>query len=853
MIYNFDLIDVPELPEIGGKANALIETYKAGFPVPEGIVLSVTFFNEWFKEIKSSKEYKKVLKDTTKETCDIVKAKAAGLRFTDAQNKAFEKGIEDLSRDMFAVRSSSPEEDLEGVSFAGMYETLLGVKRNGLEKAIAEVFSSCFDFRVMEYKKQNGLKLDNTSIAVIVQKQIASEVSGVGFSLNPINNCYDEVVINASFGLGDAIVSGIVTPDSYVVDSIKKEISVKKISEKKISIWLKAGGGTEKKNNKNARVQALDDAQIMELSELIKKCETYYDKPIDIEWAFEKRKLYLLQARPITTYIPFFPELLTMPGEQKKIYADMIVMSQGFTQSMSVLGMELWGRMIETVQGETSTIDVDGTAPTLHGREYINVSYMYKAMGKAFTKQLIKSYDGNIRNIFDTIDLSEYIPKKKPDQLKGMLGKAIVSYFKIVPPLLKAMASNYQETIGAYVDASEKIMAKANKINIDDALSVTVDDMMMELKTFMTASGALIAGMISLSSIKKMFKGYDVESMVAALAMDLEGNPTAAMGCGLYKLACYDEFIKTKTVKDFLDKVEKRKYSDAFMDDYDTFIEEHGFRGFMEIDVASMRMDEDPAILFEKLKNINITDNQITRVKEKKEQTYEDMLAIAKEKGFEKRFIKHVEIYQSTFGYRELPKYVIVYMFAKTREACLRLGEVFVNNDRLEDKTHIFDLRLDEIDRAQKDDNLNLMTLREKNLAPYKAVACVKDWPLVIDSRGKIFKPQIRTEDGDFTGEPIAPGKTRGRAKVLKTPYEKSLNTGEILVTMVTEPSWTPIFINAAGVVMEVGGALQHGGIIAREYGIPCVSGLLGIMDIVKDGDLLEVDGSNGIVKIIKE
>ena len=145
------------------------------------------------------------------------------------------------------------------------------------------------------------------------------------------------------------------------------------------------------------------------------------------------------------------------------------------------------------------------------------------------------------------------------------------------------------------------------------------------------------------------------------------------------------------------------------------------------------------------------------------------------------------------------------------------------------------------------------MSIREKNLEPYKVVAHIKDWPLVIDSRGKIFKPKIEFKDGDIIGDPIASGKVIGRVKVLNSPYEKPLNFGEILVAKATEPSWTPIFINAAGVIMEIGGPLQHGGIITREYGIPCVSGLMGIMDILKDGDLMEVDGNNGTVHIIEE
>lgn len=171
---------------------------------------------------------------------------------------------------------------------------------------------------------------------------------------------------------------------------------------------------------------------------------------------------------------------------------------------------------------------------------------------------------------------------------------------------------------------------------------------------------------------------------------------------------------------------------------------------------------------------------------------------------------------------------------------------------QLENKYQIFDLSLDDLRAASHDKHCDLQKRRKNKLAPLEATAHVKDWPLVFDSRGKIFKPQLMAEDGDLKGDPIAPGKITGRAKVLRSPYEKSLEAGEILVTKATEPSWTPIFINAAGVVMEIGGPLQHGGIIAREYGIPCVSGLIGAMEIIQDGDLLELDGTNGIVKIIE-
>ena len=210
MIYNFDTTDRPALAEVGGKAQSLIATSKAGLPVPGGIALCVAFFAPWTETFKATPEWTALLADPTKETCDRVKALASQMPLTQDQRATLDRHLEALGDDaIFAVRSSSPEEDLAGSSFAGMYETFLGTTRDRLESVIAQAYASMFDIRVMSYKTRQGIALEGAAISVIVQRQIASDVSGVGFSLNPVNNCYDEAVIDASFGLGEAIVSGI--------------------------------------------------------------------------------------------------------------------------------------------------------------------------------------------------------------------------------------------------------------------------------------------------------------------------------------------------------------------------------------------------------------------------------------------------------------------------------------------------------------------------------------------------------------------------------------------------------------------------------------------------------------------
>lgn len=850
MIYNLNVKNVPKLNEVGGKAKALIETKGAGFPVPDGIALSVEFFKPWLDKIKNSDEWQRLLQNTTKESCDLVKYKAAKMTFTTRQKKIFEASASGLAGKVFAVRSSSPEEDLEGTSFAGMYETSLGVLREGLEKEVAHAFSSCFDFRVMEYKFKNNIVLEGTSIAVIVQRQIAADVSGIGFSLNPLNNAFDEVFINASFGLGEAIVSGLVTPDSYIVDSVKDEIIDKKIGEKKIAIWLKSDGGIEKKENEKTEMQALSDKEIIEISVLIKECEAYYKKPIDIEWAFENGKLYLLQSRPITTYFPFFKELLTEPGKNKRFYIDIMAMTQGFDEPMSVLGLELWANMLDEIKMHMMTPQINGSVPIVYGKEYLSITAFQKLLGKKQSLAFINGYDGNLKKIFADINLDKHPFEGKVEGTKAFKKTFVKTVLRMIPGAIMGVFGDYSKGIRKYNGMADEIIKTTKEISDKGDFSKISRNALATMTRAMGTAPVIFSGMVSKRSLGKIFKGENVEKELSAMNMDLDGNPTSAMGQLIFAMACDKGFKDVSSKKNFLNKLKSRNFSDSFLVLYDEFMEKFSARGFKEIDVATKRIYEDTGMLYDKLIKINTEENQILEVKEKRQKAYDKLLLVAKRKGKEKKFIDAAARLKATFGYREHPKYLIVLIMAKLHNICLEMAYVWVHEGRLDKVYDVFDLKSDEIAKAQRDLSFDLRAAREKNLSGYLKI---NEWPLVIDSRGKIYKPALEIKDGDIIGDAIAPGKVKGFAKVLHTPYEKPIGSEEILVVRATEPSWTPIFTNAAGVVMEIGGPLQHGGIIAREYGIPCVSGLIGIMDIIEDGDFLEVDGSNGVLRILEK
>jgi len=240
----------------------------------------------------------------------------------------------------------------------------------------------------------------------------------------------------------------------------------------------------------------------------------------------------------------------------------------------------------------------------------------------------------------------------------------------------------------------------------------------------------------------------------------------------------------------------------------------------------------------------------------KREAAYQALYEIALRKG--KRKARALEKYYKTWmtfgGYRETPKHYVIKVIDIFRREARAIAQSLVAQGRLDTTEQIFDLTITDIDQARTDPTLDLRALAQERTVIINKIRKSHLVARVIDSRGKIyFPPRQAATDGELTGVPISPGKVQGRVKVFRHATDKQLLPGEILVARATDPGWTPLFINARGIILEIGGALQHGAVVAREYGIPCVSGLDDATSKLKDGQLVEVDGSNGIVRILEE
>ena len=871
--YMFSTKDNPSLSEVGGKAMSLITSTKFNLPVPDGFVLTSSFFKGWFDSIKSTNEWNTLINNrdvNLKETCDNLKNYSMNLSWDNEQKKTVDMAIKQLSgadAQLYAVRSSSPEEDLEGASFAGGYETILGVDSQNIENAIRRCFASCLDERVVAYKKEHGFNINHPKIAVIVQMQIASDTAGVGFSLNPLNNCYDEAVVTANYGLGESVVSGIVTPDTFIINGVINKILSKKIGKKETVIWLNKSGSTTLESGEQKDAFCITDLQAFEIVHLIKQVETHYEKPVDIEWAYHNNHLYLLQARPITTHIPLPDEMMTLPGEKKRLYIDILIAKQGVQSAFSTMGLDFMEKSQRYLMRELMGEEVFGIENGLYfnigGRAYQDLGNSIKALGEKAVINQWASSDILTRRIIEELDICEYVPDEIPKKLKNIKLKAIKSNMNTVKSTLKAYKKPDQLK-AQFIKNKEKFLIQLESIKSRNLSPYQLCEELLVwyMDVLKVTLPLTYAVMLGLSKVKKIIKKENMMDKMAFLERAMPDNITLDMGLDMFRLAASDEINKSKSVKDFMNKLDSGKIESGFFKDWTNFVEKYGFRCPKELDIATSRPHENLEKLYDQLinlsKNTDKFNNPIyiyNKSIQERESTYNDICGHLNSKygkNMVRKFKHNYNVVLAFYGLREIHKYYFIMITDILRQSVLNAAKELVATKRLSRVEQIFSLRIEELENAIHNDNTDVKAIIAKNTVFTDKLKRVANFPRVIDSRGKIlYPPRLAAKPGEVHGEPISTGIARGKVKVLNTPDEKPLNKGEILVARATDPGWTPLFINAAGVVLEVGGMLQHGALVAREYGKPCVAGIEDAVTVFKDGQEIELDGSTGVIRIL--
>ena len=599
---------------------------------------------------------------------------------------------------------------------------------------------------------------------------------------------------------------------------------------------------------------------------MLTRVETHYKKPMDIEWAFSKEELFLLQARPITTYLPLPDKMLTAPGEAKRLYMDDTLLEQGLQEPLSVLGEDFYGRASAVILVNQFGQDVEGLEEGLSfsgmGRIYMQLSNYMKVLGVKGVMTAIKAVDVTAASILQTVDAKQYIPKKMPKKLKylifNLLGIGVQSGFSILKAYRNpdAYIKKYQETLPGEIKALYAIAENDQSIAaLASSLLKWFAEVFVPLGLPMIGTAQIARG--GIKGIFKKTKSKSIKEQLAHIEMSLPGNKIVEMGAAMAHLASFDDIDVCDFGEAFASQLQARTLSPEFLTAWDAYMAEFGFRCYRELDVATPRPYEHPAQFFEQLKNISRVESDksfFETTSQKRTAAHDALYQTALENGKVKSFVKNYKLLLMFGGFRETPKYYLILLTDIFRKRILQVAQALVDARRLDKSDQIFDLTIENIDHAIADPELDLRALAKKNMAFLSRVKDRHDLPLVINLRGKVFRPHPKEASaGELVGEAISSGVVQGKVKVLQRADEKPLLPGEILVTRATDPGWMPLFINAGAIILEVGGTLQHGAVIAREYGIPCVSGLEDATLKLTDGQLVEVDGSNGIIRILSE
>jgi rifampicin phosphotransferase len=869
------------LDRVGGKAHALIRLAAEGHAVPPGVVLTRDFFAPWIDQMLALPEWP-ALQDASaaqrRILCGSLKQYAAGLSLDTWQQRVLHAMRVQLAGltpgRWFAVRSSSPQEDLHGASFAGGYATCLGVGMAGLEPAIRTCFASMFDERVIAYQALRGMRMAaSPGMAVVVQAQIASEVSGVAFSLNPLSNDYDEAVVDANWGLGETVVSGEVSPDHWVLDKLTGAVIEHGIGSKQISRWQHADGQLIDRAGHRCAEACLTPLQLEEVRELLQRVEADFGHPVDIEWAIADGTLHLLQARPVTAFVPLPARLTTEPGARRRLYMD-VALSSGLTINapISPMGLDAFRRLLPEFSrlafgpvklapgADDALILLDG------GRMYLDFSNTLWLSSPRRMAASMRMSDATMARIVETVDGPRYRSRARPTwarwrmllRLPGTLWRLRRVLANTLMPFLAPQRT--WRRIAGQLAAVEQAARSA----VDDELPLDAfwerwvrPRLRSVFEVSLTVVGPGVFAVRAFARLVDPASRRDSELM-QCLDRGFEGNVVVDMSIRMHQLACLLTADQRGDAEQLAARLRAGELSADFIQHWNAFLLEFGFRGPSEMDLAHPRYADAPQVALRQIAAMPVDDPDFDPAAAARRQVERRRAAVAtviqRAGPLRRRILQRLNhVVEHFAGLRDTPKHHFLMVLHRLRVWIVREGEQLHRAGRIDDATHVFDLAMQDLAAARADPQLNLRAIRGKRRPYYDTlVSQVVNFPPMIDSRGRIPRPPPRPcGAGEFSGIGLSPGTVSGPARTLRSPHEKPLLKGEVLIAYTTDPGWTPIFANAAAVVLEIGGALQHGAVVARELGLPCVAGIDGISRSVKDGQWLEVDGGSGTLRLL--
>jgi pyruvate,water dikinase len=880
--------DLP-MEKVGGKALNLSKLSAVGYNIPMAFIVSVEAYDYFIKEeleseiasILSSIDYnnENSIYIGSKLIKNLIKSKDLP---KDLLNEIQDQ-IKNLPEGYYAVRSSALAEDLEDASFAGQLDSFLYVGKEDIIENLIECWASYWNDHAIKYRHDSSIghldtDLEAAGIAVLVQKMVNADVSGVTFTADPVYGT-DDIVIESTYGLGEAIASGIVTPDTYVLDR-HRNIKKQTIKTKKKGYFLLNGRNTLKDIDEvDGKKSSLNNAILLELADIGMELEKYFGVPQDIEWALEfnetshddKCTIYILQSRPVTT--------LTASSEKDDILWTRAYGDEYWADATTPLFYDVMGKMLTDyvnhegakIMGYTDLIDTK--LLKLHkSRVYFNSWVLEKAF--SYYPKFARSKE-----------LLNYFPLKDQQRISEyptLIHKTLISQLLIA---IRDPDGMMHKTDKAYKKWAKSFMEKCDYFDKVDFTSLTDAELLSLYKDIETSGikhyQLIRYGMVSHSiATNLMIKNWLVKwlddtngTYYAALISGLKNNKTVEMNIkfsDLAKILREDKYLMSKIdSKKDLDSLTGAEIKDIiafnsnFKTNFDLFIKDYGHRSNTR-EIFYPRWKEDEAYVLDVIKLLSSSDLNLRKKEEESRENriQTEKLVIQRIKNQKlglfksKIFIKVLKLAQTYLTFRENQRFYLDHILFRQRLMLLEMGNRLVQRNVLSETNDVFFLyeteimtnfQSDKSERSQLNESklMDDISGRKKEFYRYKSIL-----PPKFLKNGIEFDDTVMEYDENAVyGAAASPGIFKGKVRVVESIRELSkLEDNEILIASNTDPAWTAVFSKIGALITETGGILSHGAVISREYRIPAVTAVKGATELFKTGEEIVVDGNEGVV-----
>jgi phosphohistidine swiveling domain-containing protein len=878
----FQDIHASDVELVGGKGANLGEMVHAGLPVPPGFCLIARAYRDFIQRTGLEQTIREIWMSIDPQEPISLESAAGRIRgliisqpiwdsmafeILESYRKLSQQSrLNDTGPLAVAVRSSATAEDLPTASFAGQQDTYLNVRgEDALLDHVKSCWASLWTARATAYRARQGFDHHKVNLAVVVQAMIPAEISGILFTANPIDGDRDVAVINASWGLGEAIVSGLVTPDTLIIHKLHGKILSHRVASKDFTVCYAQYGGTVTLDTPAERriAPALTTQQALQLVSLGQKIEHHYGAPQDIEWANACGRWYILQVRPVTgtpapaakpaapqynrsMFVEIFPDPLT------PIFSSVV---QLLFQSMLDFTFYTWG--FKPPQG-IQAVGIFYNQPYF-SRDYIEAAFA--PLSPAVRDMLVAQVVNPFR-----------------DHKGGLQGEISWAYLRMVINTLRFMLTFPRQLpvlLADYRAEVTRIEALPMEKLSDHELASLIKEMVFGFTRKLIDYDFLLIAVVKrvyhlLGMVLEPYFGEQAELLREKLISGVTGNVTMETNIYLWDLAQLAKaspevygLFQCDTGRELLLHLEESPDGRAFLEEMNKFLKVFGHRE-VRLDILYPTWIEDPTpVISFILGYLDISDDQNPHLQQERlSQQRHDLKKKVQARLTQEnkgRFLlwplfcwllDNAEFHTRE---RDTVHFEMTRIFPPFRRFLLELGRRWTGRRLLLQPEQVFFLTLDEV-VAMADQPRSMVEIAWQRQQEFE-INKHRDWPEVIvgnrDIHSRPAEP-LENESGRLDGVPGSPGRVTGRACIIHGPEEfQRLRQGDILIAPITNPVWTPLFAIASGVITEVGGILSHGAIVAREYGIPAVMSIPSATRRILDGQTVTVDGDRGFVYIM--